>query len=289
MKLATFTYRGTTGLGKIVGGEIIDIALALPGLPRQMEALLEAGEPALAALLDLGSAGQVKYPLAEVKLEAPLRRPSKILAIGLNYEDHAEEARKKGITPPAVQLWFNKQVSAVNAPNDPIHLPRISTMLDYELELGVVIGKRCRHVSVAEAPGVVAGYTIVNDVSARDIQWRSPTWTVGKSFDTHCPLGPWLVTADEIPDPHNLDMKLWVNGELRQSGNSRLMIHNIWQQIEHLSEVMTLEPGDVLVTGTPAGVGAAFDPPRYLKAGDVVRLEIEGIGQIEHRVIDEPV
>lgn len=288
MKLATFTRHGSTGLGKVLGNRLIDLAAALPGLPKDMISLLNAGDAALESVRQLPDSAGPQYLLSEVSLEAPVPNPSKILAIGMNYEDHAEEIRRKGVTVPSVQIWFNKQVSCVNPPNAPIHMPRTSKMLDYELELAVVIGQRCRHVSAANALSVIAGYTIMNDVSVRDVQWSSPTWTLGKSFDTHGPMGPWLVTADEIENPHELNMTLWVNDEIRQSGNSKSMIFNICQQIEHLSSVMTLMPGDVLVTGTPAGVGAASDPPRYLKPGDVVRLQIEGIGEITHTVVDEP-
>jgi len=287
MKLATFTHDGKTGIGLVRGEEVVDIGRVLPHLPRDMASLLRAGESALAQLRLLDAGRCLKYPLAAVKLEAPVR-PSKILAIGLNYRSHNEEVKSAGIVVPAAQLWFNKQVSSVNGPFDPIHMPRISKQLDYELELGVVIGRACRHVVAAEAASVIAGYTIVNDVSVRDVQLAAPTWTLGKSFDTHCPIGPWLVTADEIADPQNLEMKLWVNGELRQHTNTRLMIHDIAHQIEHLTSVMTLEPGDLLVTGTPVGVGMGFKPPRYLKTGDVVRLQIESIGEIQHQVIDEP-
>lgn len=288
MKLSTFTHNGVTSIGLISGERVVDIALAFPGLPREMEGLLREGSLALATLHDLELSGAVSYPLKSVRLEAPVRHPSKILAIGLNYHAHTEEVKTHGIKAPVSQLWFNKQVSSVNAPFDPIQMPRISNQLDYELELGVVIGKRCRHVMASEAAEVIAGYTIVNDVSVRDVQLSTPTWTIGKSFDTHCPIGPWLVTTDEIPDPHNLDMKLWVNGELRQSTNTSLMINNIYQQIEHLTRVMTLEPGDILVTGTPVGVGMGSTPPRWLKVGDVVRLEIERIGEISHVVVEEP-
>ena len=287
MKLATFTYKGSTGIGLIHGEDVVDLGRALPHLPKDMAGLLRAGESALAQLRVLDAGSAVRYPLTAVKLEAPVR-PSKILAIGLNYRSHNDEVKSVGIVAPAQQLWFNKQVSSVNAPFDPIHMPRISKELDYELELGVVIGKTCRHVNAADAAQVIAGYTIVNDVSVRDVQLATPTWTIGKSFDTHCPIGPWLVTADEIPDPQGLEMKLWVNGELRQHTNTQLMIHNIRQQIEHLTRAMTLEPGDLLVTGTPVGVGMGFKPPRYLKTGDMLRLKIEGIGEISHEVIDEP-
>jgi 2-keto-4-pentenoate hydratase/2-oxohepta-3-ene-1,7-dioic acid hydratase in catechol pathway len=167
-------------------------------------------------------------------------------------------------------------------------MPMASDKLDYEAELGVVIGKRCRHVSEADAPSVVAGYTICNDVSVRDWQMRSPTMTLGKSFNTHGPFGPWIVTADEIPDPHDLQMRMKLNDEVRQETSTGGMVYNIWQQIAYLSTVMTLEPGDVIATGTPSGVGVAMKPPSFVKVGDVMRVEIDGIGHIENRVIAEP-
>ena len=170
-----------------------------------------------------------------------------------------------------------------------MQLPRASDQLDYEAELAVVIGRSCRHVNVADAPKVVAGYMVANDVSVRDWQMRSPTMTLGKSFNTHGPIGPWIVTADEVPDPHALRMQMKVNGELRQEASTGEMIHNIWEQIAYLSTVMTLEPGDILATGTPSGVGVAMKPPSYRRIGDVMRVEIDGIGHIENIVVAEPV
>ena len=185
-------------------------------------------------------------------------------------------------------IFFNKQTTCVTGPHDPIHLPRVSPLLDYEGELAFVIGRRCRHVSRERAAEVIAGYLVVNDVSVRDWQLRTPTMTMGKSFDTHGPMGPWLVTADEIGDPHALELRTWVNGELRQHSNTRHLIYDCFAQVEHLSTAFTLEPGDVVTTGTPAGVGGAMSPPRFLGRGDVVRIEIEKIGSIENRVIEEP-
>ena len=220
-------------------------------------------------------------PLASVRLEAPIPDAQKYLAIGMNYHDHAEEARKGGMAVPQHQLWFNKQVTCINGPYDPIYKPRVSEKMDYEAELGVVIGKRCRYVSVEDAPSVVGGYFVANDVTARDWQFKSPTFTLGKSFDSHGPIGPWITTADEVADPHNLLMRLWVNGELRQQANTGGMIHDIWQQIHELSQVMTLEPGDLIATGTCAGVGIVLG--KFLQPGDVVKVEIEGLGHIENR------
>jgi 2-keto-4-pentenoate hydratase/2-oxohepta-3-ene-1,7-dioic acid hydratase in catechol pathway len=223
------------------------------------------------------------FPLADVVLEAPIAHPQKYLAIGMNYKAHAEEARAAGIPIPRHQLWFNKQVSCITGPLDDIVRPAISEQLDYEIELGVVIGQRCRHVPAEEARSVVAGYLVANDVSVRDwLMSRSPTFTLGKSFDTHGPIGPWLTTDDEIADPHDLRMRLPVNGEERQNSTTGDMIYNIWEQIAELTTVMTLMPGDILATGTPAGIGAPTGT--WLRPGDVVRAEIEGLGAIENRV-----
>ena len=177
-------------------------------------------------------------------------------------------------------------MTCINGPYDPIYKPRVSEKMDYEAELGVVIGKRCRYVSVEDAPSVVGGYFVANDVTARDWQFKSPTFTLGKSFDSHGPIGPWITTADEVADPHDLLMQLWVNGELRQKTSTGGMIYDIWQQIHELSQVMTLEPGDLIATGTCANVGIALG--KFLQPGDVVKVEIEGLGHIENRVEAEP-
>jgi 2-keto-4-pentenoate hydratase/2-oxohepta-3-ene-1,7-dioic acid hydratase in catechol pathway len=282
MKLATFTHDGSTRLGVIVGHEIVD----LPGLPANMAQFLAAGPDALAAARKASEAGRTRLDLAKVRLEAPIRRPPKFLAIGLNYADHVKES---GMDKPSVPIFFNKQSTCVTGPYDPIHLPRVSPLLDYEGELAFVIGRRCRHVARERAHEVIAGYLIVNDVSVRDWQLRTPTMTMGKSFDTHGPMGPWLVTPDEIGDPHALELRTWVNGELRQHSNTRELIFDCFAQVEHLTTAFTLEPGDVVTTGTPSGVGGAMRPPRFLQVGDVVKIEIEKIGAIENRVIEEPV
>jgi 2-keto-4-pentenoate hydratase/2-oxohepta-3-ene-1,7-dioic acid hydratase in catechol pathway len=225
------------------------------------------------------------HPLDAVELLAPIARPPKFLAIGLNYADHMAES---GAEAPSFPVFFNKQSTCVIGPGTGIHKPRVSDQVDYEGELGVVIGRRCRHVPAAQAPEVIAGYTIVNDVTARDWQFRAATWTLGKSFDTHGPMGPWIVTTEAIPDPHTLRIRTWVNGELRQDASTSEMIFDCYQQVEVLSTVFTLEPGDVVSTGTPAGVGVFRDPPAFLEVGDVVRVEIEGIGTLENPVVVEP-
>jgi 2-keto-4-pentenoate hydratase/2-oxohepta-3-ene-1,7-dioic acid hydratase in catechol pathway len=285
MKLATFTHDGATRIGVVTGDGIVDLAAAAPDLPREMTALLVAGPAAMAAARGAGESARARIPLADVRLRAPVPRPPKFLAIGLNYADHVRES---GLEAPGVPVFFNKQSTCVVGPRDPIHLPRVSPLLDYEGELAFVIGRRCRHVPRVRAHEVIAGYLVVNDVSVRDWQLRTPTMTMGKSFDTHGPMGPWLVTPDEIGDPHALELRTWVNGELRQHSNTCELIFDCFAQVEHLSTAFTLEPGDVVTTGTPSGVGGAMQPPRFLVAGDVVRVEIEKIGPIENRVIDEP-
>jgi 2-keto-4-pentenoate hydratase/2-oxohepta-3-ene-1,7-dioic acid hydratase in catechol pathway len=227
-----------------------------------------------------------RYALDEVRLLAPVQ-PRKFLGIGLNYADHIAES---GMKAPEFPVFFNKQSTCVVGPDDDVHMPRVSSLLDYEGELAIVIGRRCRHISEEEAPEVIAGYTITNDLSVRDWQLRTPTMTLGKSFDTHGPLGPWIVTADELGDPHALSIKTWVNDELRQDGNTGEMIYDCFQQVAHLSQAFTLEPGDVIATGTPAGIGAVRQPfpEGLLKVGDTVRIEIEGIGTLENGVVEEP-
>lgn len=222
--------------------------------------------------------------LESFALLAPVARPGKIFGIGLNYADHVAES---GMARPVEQLWFTKAVTSVNAPYAPIELPRVSTQLDYEAELAFVIGKRCRHVSVDKAHEVIFGYCASNDVSIRDWQTKTSQFVLGKSFDTHCPYGPWLVTPDELGDPHDLGIRCQVNGEVRQNSNTKELIFNCFEQIAFLSQAMTLEPGDLILTGTPGSVGIGFKPARWLKAGDVVRVEIDHIGAIENTVVGE--
>jgi 2-keto-4-pentenoate hydratase/2-oxohepta-3-ene-1,7-dioic acid hydratase in catechol pathway len=284
LKLATFTLNGSTRIGKVVGDRIVDVSVAAPDLPKTLLEILQVGKPALARIESLADSAAT-HPLASVALQAPIAKPQKFLAIGMNYQAHAEEARAAGIPIPTSQLWFNKQVSCINGPFDAVEMPRVSDRLDYEGELGVVIGTRCRHVSADKARQVIAGYLVMNDVSVRDWQARSPTFTLGKSFDSHGPMGPWLTTDDEVADPHALTLRVTVNGELRQCSSTGDMIYNIFDQIAYLSTVMTLEPGDLLATGTPAGVGIALN--KFLKTGDVVRVDIDGLGYIENRIVPE--
>jgi 2-keto-4-pentenoate hydratase/2-oxohepta-3-ene-1,7-dioic acid hydratase in catechol pathway len=284
MKLVTFTHNNETRVGAVDGGFVVD-GKNNTKIPATMLEFLSAGDSALAAMRQQIDSGNDRIALDQVKLLAPVPRPGKYLAISLNYADHIDET---GLDKPEYPSFFNKQSSCVIGPGDAIHRPKVSDKLDYEGELAFVIGKRCRHVPVDKAEQVIAGFTIANDVSVRDWQFRSPTFTVGKSFDTHGPLGPWLVTRDEIGDPHNLNIKTWVDGELRQDSNTRHMIFNCYEMIAYLSQAMTLEPGDVISTGTPSGVGVKMKPRGYMRPGQTVRIEIEGIGELANPVIEEP-
>lgn len=282
MKIARFHVGdGPTLLGRVDGDKITDISGQVGRSLRAILPFLPSLEPQI-----LSAQGET-HALDDVVLEAPIDNPQKYLGIGMNYKEHAEEARRAGIPVPTSQMWFNKQVSCINGPYDDIVKPAISDELDYEIELGVVIGQRCKNVSARDARSVIAGYLVANDVSVRDwLQKRSPTFTLGKSFDTHGPIGPWLTTADEIDDPLALTMRLTVNGEVRQDWPTSDMIYDIYEQIAYLTQVFTLMPGDILATGTPSGIGAPTG--NFLKVGDVVRAEIEGLGAIENRVVAEP-
>ncbi|MFN3915877.1 MAG: fumarylacetoacetate hydrolase family protein [Aquabacterium sp.] len=300
MQLCTFRHQDRIAVGLVLGGlpdgHVMDLSAALGSVLSAHQPMIDliaqwaVLKPRVAALAAAaGSAdAPATLPLAAVELLAPIPRPGKTLAIGLNYLEHVQERIVgESRSVPEHQIWFPKLANAIHAPFAPIVLPRISQMSDYEAEMVAVIGQRCRHVPAERAHEVVFGYAVGNDVSVRDIQKRTSQWTLGKSFDTHAPFGPWITTADQVSDPHGLEMRAWVNGELRQHSNTRLMMHNVWAQIAQLTQVMTLEPGDLIFTGTCSGVGAAFDPPKYLRAGDTVRIEIETLGAIEARCVDE--
>lgn len=300
MQLCTFRHQDRIAVGLVLGGlpdgHVMDLSAALGPVLSAHQPMIDliaqwaVLKPRVAAMAaSVGSTdAPATLPLAAVELLAPIPRPGKTLAIGLNYLEHVQERIVgESRSVPEHQIWFPKLANAIHAPFAPIVLPRISQMSDYEAEMVAVIGQRCRHVPAERAHEVVFGYAVGNDVSVRDIQKRTSQWTLGKSFDTHAPLGPWITTADQVGDPHALEMRAWVNGELRQHSNTRLMMHNVWAQIAQLTQVMTLEPGDLIFTGTCSGVGAAFDPPKYLRAGDTVRIEIETLGAIEARCVDE--
>ncbi len=284
MKLVTFTHNNLSRVGAVIDNVVID-SLSNANIPNTMIEFLSAGSQALLAMQTLIDSGQGRFNLADVKLNAPIPRPGKYLGISLNYADHITET---GAEQPKYPSFFTKQSSCVIGHGDFIHLPKVSDKLDYEGELAFVIGKRCRHVPVDKAHQVIAGFTIANDVSVRDWQARSATMMIGKSFDTCGPLGPWIVTSDEVVDPHQLSIKTWIDDELRQDGNTQQMIFNCYEMVAYLSPAMTLEPGDVITTGTPSGVGVKMQPRGYMKPGQTVRIEIDGIGILSNSVIDEP-
>jgi len=284
MRLCRFLEGGGARLGLIEEERVIDLTAAEPSLPAEPAAALDTAGPARLAELAAGAGSAA--PLEEVSLLSPAR-PRKYLAIALNYADHIAET---GMDAPQVPTFFNKQSTCVVGHRAAIHMPTVSDKLDYEGELAIVIGRRCRHVPVERAAEVIAGYTVANDVSVRDWQMRATTMTIGKSFDTHGPLGPWLVSGDELGDPQRLGIRTFVNDEKRQDGNTSEMVFDCFQQVSHLSEAFTLEPGDVIATGTPAGIGASIQPfpEGFLKVGDTVRIEIDGIGELRNEVIAEP-
>ncbi|MEE1670792.1 fumarylacetoacetate hydrolase family protein [Streptomyces sp. WAC07094] len=282
MRLATFD--GGTGqhVGFIDGDEMVDLTAADPSLGTMIE-LLERDPKVVGAT----SGSAPRALLSEVKLCAPVPRPPKFLAIGYNYAAHLEETHMER---PTRQAWFNKQQTSIIGPGDPIWIPAIAPdEIDYEGELGLVIGKRCKNVPNDKHAvlDVTAGFTIVNDVSVRDWQTLEPGMVVSKSFDTHGPIGPWIVTPDEIGDPLDLRLRTYVSDDLRQDGHTADMLYDLYEQVPYLSSAFTLEVGDVLSTGTPSGI-AWHRPGMYLKAGDTVRVEIEKIGTLENPVIDEP-
>lgn len=286
MKLTTFTHDKRTRIGVVRDEEVIDLSV-VPGLPTDMIGFFNTGAEGMQLARTAAANPKTVLPLAAVRLEAPVRNPRKFLGLGGSYESHLKETAHI-MQRPKHQTWFNKQVTCVNGPYDDIHLPKVSDTLDYEGELAIIIGKRGRNVKGAAVKQMIAGFTVCNDVSVREWQLRAFTATLGKSFDTHGPIGPWIVTPDELPNVHNASLKTWVNGELRQDGNTNDLIYRFGEMIEELSTVFTLEPGDILTTGSPAGVGGAQQPPVYLSVGDVVKVEIEGIGHIENKVVPEP-
>jgi 2-keto-4-pentenoate hydratase/2-oxohepta-3-ene-1,7-dioic acid hydratase in catechol pathway len=259
--------------------------------------LAGAGYPNVISLLGEGEDGRARVEnwlynpppgavadLRNVSLLAPVPRPPKLICVGLNYREHALEAKME---VPRVPTLFNKFPNVVIGPGDNIVLPKNSSQPDYEAELAFVIGRGGRHIPAARWRDHVAGYTIVNDVSARDFQMATSQWLIGKTFDTFAPMGPWIVSADEIPDPHALDIRLSIGGEVLQHSNTRELIFRIPELMEYISSVVTLEPGDVVATGTPSGVGFARKPPRYLRAGDQVVVKVGGIGELRNPVVAE--
>ena len=291
MKLVTFLHESIQKIGAVVDDQIIDFSKS--HLPKSMIEFIELGDDGINQANALIAKNDSKISINDVKLMAPIPKPNKILGVGLNYKAHKEEAAKAaadllGKPQEKYPTIFNKQNSSVVGPYDDMHKPDASDFFDYEGELGFVIGKQCRHVPYDKASSVIYGYTVVNDATIRDWQMRGPpmTMTMGKSWDTHCPFGPYLVTSDEVGNPHQLKLETHVNGELRQSASTDGLIHDCFTVVEYLSTAFTLEPGDLIATGTPEGVAATSR--NWLKVDDVVKVTIEKLGFIENKVIAEP-
>jgi 2-keto-4-pentenoate hydratase/2-oxohepta-3-ene-1,7-dioic acid hydratase in catechol pathway len=284
MRIVTFRRPGTAPEAGIVAGDRV-IGLSAAGYDSVLQ-LIENWDTARAtveALLNQ-TPREAAADLSQVTLMAPIPRPPKLICVGLNYRDHAKES---GMEIPSVPTIFNKFPNVVIGPNDPIVLPKNSEKPDYEAEFAFVIGKGGRHIAADTWQDHVFGYTIVNDVSARDFQMKTSQWLMGKTFDTFAPMGPWIVTADEVADPHALDISMTIGGQVLQNSNTRELIFRIPQLIEFLSSVVTLEPGDIVSTGTPAGVGFGFKPPRWLRAGDECVVTVAGIGELRNPVVAE--
>lgn len=289
MKLVTFRTDQEPRLGAVADGQVVDLAAVSEGkLPADMLSFLQMEEEGLEiarATAEEAVADGLTLPLDSVQILAPILNPSKIIAIGLNYMDHC---REQNIEPPKLPIIFTKFTTSIIGPAEAVQWdPELTQQVDFEVELAVVIGRTARNVSEAEALDYVAGYTICNDVSARDLQLGDKQWIRGKSLDTFCPLGPYLVTKDEIPDPHQLAIRCLVNGQVLQDSTTAEMIFRIPYLIEFSSRAFTLLPGDVLITGTPDGVGLFRSPQIFLKDGDVMTAEVEGLGQLTNPCLEK--
>lgn len=293
MKIARYRYQGKECYGAVENEKVVclpQLAKSLQAeLPQHIEDFIaqegtvETAE-ALMSKPSKGKAQEISVSLSDVQLLPPLVFPPKIICLGRNYVDHSAEMKAP---PPQEPVIFMKPHTAIIGPKEKIIKPAFVKELDYEGELAIVIGKKAKNVSTEEASNVIFGYMMFNDVSARDFQFKDGQWTRGKSFDTFAPIGPWIVTKAQLPDTGNLKLHTWVNGEIRQNSTTHNMALSVSQIVHHLSRVMTLEPCDVIATGTPSGVGFAMKPPRFLKHGDVIRIEIEGIGILENKVEEQ--
>ena len=291
MKLIRFKYNDKISYGILKNNKILCLPQTSDQFPKSLEELITFNMEKLIKIehsIRNFSEKELKkatYRLDQVELLAPIINPPKIICLGLNYRDHAAE---QGAKIPDEPIIFMKPRTAIIGPNQPIIKPSFVEKLDYEGELAIIIGKRGKNIPVSKAKNYIFGYTIFNDVSARDIQFKDRQWTRGKSFDTFAPIGPCIVTRNQLKDPNNLRIRTWVNGQLRQNSTTRNMVFNVYETIYHISRVMTLEPGDIIATGTPAGVGVFMKPkPKFLKHGDIVEIEIEGIGKLKNQVIEE--
>lgn len=307
MKLTTFNQNGTSRLGVLHGEQVIDLPSAfeayqqttavgdefISAFPTDMMAYLEGGSKAHQAVSQLAAwareavsedkSSALVRPLSDIRFSPIIEQPSKIICIGLNYADHC---REQNFEIPTSILLFSKFPTSITGPGGDISWPEeVSQQVDYEAELGVVIGRTAKDIAPEDAYDCIAGYTIVNDVSARDVQFSDEQWVRGKSFDSFCPIGPYLVTTDEINDPHQLDIRCWVNGELVQDSNTDQMIFKIPETIAFITKTCTLLPGDIICTGTPNGVGVSREPQLFLKPGDTVEIEIENLGRLSNPVV----
>jgi acylpyruvate hydrolase len=312
MKLVTFSQKGTVGLGALIGTRVVDLSRAYVAaltsrgntdelvvaerrVPRDLVGLLRGGAASLAAARlalafvrthsDTGLTENLWHPLGEVELLPPVPRPGKVVCVGLNYRSHLAEI---GETVPKYPILFTKLSTSLTGHQRPIILPRISTQVDYEGELAVVIGRRGKHISAADALAYVAGFTCANDVSAHDLEFRTSQWTSGKMLDTFCPLGPVVTTLDEFTDPNSLLLKTTLNGRTVQECRTTDMVFRVPDLVSYVSELATLEPGDLILTGTPAGIGCNRKPQVFLRPGDQISVTIEGIGTLTNPVLAEP-
>ena len=283
MKLVNFLYKGEKNVGALLDDGVCSFKSISDKYSISMLEFIEQIHELSPEVSKFIDSNPEVIPLSEIEFLPVIERPGKVLAVGLNYRDHAKET---GMDLPEVPMIFTKQSTSVLGHQGEIHKPKVSDAVDYEGEMAFVIGKKCRHVSKEEALDVIAGVTICNDVSVRDWQIASPTFTMGKSFDTHCPIGPYIVTMDEISDIHNLKIKTYVNDELRQNSCTDQLIFDCFDLIEHITKAFTLEPGDIIATGTSSGVGVVLG--KYLIPNDVVRIELENVGTLENKVILEP-
>ncbi len=291
MKLIRFLYKDEDLYGLLDGDKILVLPSLLDWIPNKLEDLINTGINAVLELerkindIPIKEKEKSLISINDVRLQAPILNPPKIICLGLNYRDHAAE---QGARIPEEPIIFMKPRTSIVGPNQPIVKPRFVKKLDYEGELAVIIGRRGKYIPVSKARDYIFGYTIFNDVSARDIQFKDRQWTRGKSFDTFAPMGPCIVVRDQVRDPENLRIRTWVNCELRQNSSTSNMVFNVYEIVHHLSKVMTLEPCDIIATGTPAGVGVFMKPePKFLEPGDVVEIEINEIGRLKNEVIAE--
>ena len=283
MKLVNFLYKGEKNIGALLDDGVCSFKSISDKYSMSMLEFIEQIDDLSPKVSKFINSNPEVIPLSEIEFLPVIERPGKVLAVGLNYKDHAKET---GMDLPKVPMIFTKQSTSVLGHQGEIHKPKVSDAVDYEGEMAFVIGKKCRHVSKEDALDVIAGVTICNDVSVRDWQIASPTFTMGKSFDTHCPIGHYIVTMDEISDIHNLKIKTYVNDELRQDSCTDQLIFDCFDLIEHITKAFTLEPGDIIATGTSSGVGVVLG--KYLVPNDVVRIELENVGTLENKVVLEP-